>query len=108
MSDALSISTILARECEKAAVVDIQRSEIQLMKTKFFENSAAENEILGCFNSSIQLSLCRTEADDAICMTFFAPSAIAIVRSNSRASATHNSDKGKQQTITDLTVREIS
>ena len=26
MCDALSISTILARECEKAGVVDIQRS----------------------------------------------------------------------------------
>ena len=63
MSDALSISTILARECEKDAVVDIQRSEMQMMKTKFCENSAAENEILGCFNSSIKLSLCRIEAD---------------------------------------------
>ena len=86
--DTLSISTILARECNKVGVVDIQRSGMPLMKTKFCKNSAAENDILGCFNSSIQLSLCRTEADDAICMTFFAPSAIAIVRSNSRASAT--------------------
>ena len=61
--DALSISTILARECDKAGVVDIQRSGMQLMKTKFCKNSAAENDILGCFNSSIKLGLCRTEAD---------------------------------------------
>ena len=67
MFDALSISTmmILARECEceKAGVVDIQRSGMQLMKNKFCKNSAAENDILGCFNSSIKLGLCRTEAD---------------------------------------------
>ena len=66
MSDALSISTILARECEKAGVVDIQRSGMQLMKTKFCENSAAENDVFGCFNSSIQLSLCQTEADERL------------------------------------------
>ena len=63
MSDALSISTVFARECDKAGVVDIQRSGMQLMKTKFCKNSAAENDILGCFNSSIKLGLCRTEAD---------------------------------------------
>ena len=61
--DAFSISTILARECEKAGVVDIQRSGMPLMKTKFCKNSAAENDVLGCFNSSIKLSLCPTEAD---------------------------------------------
>ena len=35
MPDRLSISTILARECEKTGVVDIQRSGMPLMKTKF-------------------------------------------------------------------------
>ena len=64
--DTLSISTILARECNKVGVVDIQRSGMPLMKTKFCKNSAAENDILGCFNSSIQLSLCRTEADERL------------------------------------------
>ena len=49
--DTLSISTILARECNKVGVVDIQRSGMPLMKTKFCKNSAAENDILGCFNS---------------------------------------------------------
>ena len=58
-----SVSSILARECEKAGVVDIQRSGMPLMKTKFCKNSAAENDVFGCFNSSIQLSLCQTEAD---------------------------------------------
>ena len=33
MPDALRISTILARECDKAGVIDIQRSGMQLMKT---------------------------------------------------------------------------
>ena len=47
MPDTLSISTILARECDKAGVVDIQRSGMELMKTKFCKNSAAENDILG-------------------------------------------------------------
>ena len=64
--DTLSISTILARECNKVGVVDIQRSGMPLMKTKFCKNSAAENDILGCFSSSIQLSLCRTEADERL------------------------------------------
>ena len=36
------------------------------MKTKFCKNSAAENDMLGCFNSSIKLSLCRTEADERL------------------------------------------
>ena len=53
----------LARECNKVGVVDIQRSGMPLMKTKFCKNSAAENDVFGCFNSSIQLSLCQTEAD---------------------------------------------
>ena len=35
MPDTLSISTILARECDKAGVVDIQRSGMPLLKTKF-------------------------------------------------------------------------
>ena len=66
MPDTLSISTILARECDKACVVDIQRSGMQLMKTKFCKNSVAENDILRCFNSSIKLSFCRTEADERL------------------------------------------
>jgi len=57
---------ILARECEKTGVVDIQRSGMPLMKTKFCKNSAAENDILGCFNSSIKLSLCLTEGDERL------------------------------------------
>ena len=35
MPDRLSVSTILARECNKAGVVDMQRSGMPLMKTKF-------------------------------------------------------------------------
>ena len=66
MPDTLSISTILARECDKACVVDIQRSGMQVMKTKFCKNSVAENDILRCFNSSIKLSFCRTEADERL------------------------------------------
>lgn len=66
MPDTLSISTILARVCDKAGVVDIQRSGMELMKTKFCKNSASENDILGCFNSSIKLSLCRTEGDERL------------------------------------------
>ena len=45
----------------------------------------------------------------AICIACFAPSVRSrVLHSNSKASATHNSDKGKQQTITHLTVRGIS
>ena len=66
MPDARSISTVFARECDKAGVVDIQRSGMQVMKTKFCKNSVAENDILRCFNSSIKLSFCRTEADERL------------------------------------------
>ena len=54
--------THLARECDKAGVA----SGMPLVKTKFCKNSAAENDILGCFNRSIKLSLCRTEADERL------------------------------------------
>ena len=58
--------TRLARECDKAGVANIQRSGMPLVKTKFCKNSAAENDILDCFNSSIKLSLCRTKADERL------------------------------------------
>ena len=58
--------TRLSRECEKAGVANIQRSGMPLVKTKFCKNSAEENDVFGCFNSSIKLSLCLTEGDERL------------------------------------------
>ena len=97
--DTLSISTKLARKCDKTGVVDIQRSGMPLMKTKFCENSATENDILGCFNSSIKLSLCPTEADKRLLLADTAELAcqchVSRRRDTCQSETCHSGDKRK-------------
>ncbi len=56
----------LLGERDEALVVDVERSRLELLEAKFFEDASEVDDILGGFDGCIRFGFCGAQCDDGL------------------------------------------